>query len=499
MMAPLREVPEVFDLMSLSGQLRRVHAERLVSRLLDKAAARVDRPIQWHETPAGYSGELATSGATGAIAVGSGAAFLRTSRGELHGYTRRVTGLSDSICDSISSLLVEARRGLFAKEFGRSVGFLGLLPAIQVNRQQPLHGLQVEYRTPNPVVRVTNPRRAILEPQSWLLQGGGVLRVTVPSTLLASPDRSDPRMPLSSRKVEYIVRGPMLPEGPQVAVQTGFGVSPPGEIKNGRWFPSGREGVKPDKLTAAAVSSHPLVYIGRLTAPSDSNAPPCVDLLLFTVNPDQDGAIDFIGLQSMSAVLSSVLRWEVWSAMLTWAGIDFEIIDNALDPGVSRLSMTTKRPPKPASIGRSPGLVADWTRLATGPSDVLMTLQRLSADLATDTQSHRRRLLDLIASFDALKGSSPDDIESCVKEANSLLLRLGVHLSCPTCGKPSVLLVRRTTTRTGERAGVVAQHTAMDDRTKHSPKSWLDVPRLVDRDTASSATSALSGNLRSPR
>ena len=108
-------------------------------------------------------------------------------------------------------------------------------------------------------------------------------------------------------------------------------------------------------------------------------------------------------------------------------------------------------------------------------------LTELATDLEADTQPHRRRLLELIQSLDEADDAPIEFQELYVAWVNGLLIRLGAHFPCPTCGKASVLAHRRTASCKGERGAIVAQHVPFFDRTRHVPRFWRDVTTLVDR------------------
>jgi len=109
-------------------------------------------------------------------------------------------------------------------------------------------------------------------------------------------------------------------------------------------------------------------------------------------------------------------------------------------------------------------------------------LKVLRGDINQATRPHRKRLLEEIQSLDDAHGSPHTEQEEWVEQLNDMLRMLDVHVSCPVCGEPSVLLVRKTYSRTGIRGSIVAQHTAVDDRTKHAAKSWTEVSGLGDRE-----------------
>ncbi len=483
MIPNLQPLPEVFDLMTLTGQLRRVHADRLVPRLLEEAERRKHKPIQWHPAPTAHNRALQTQSLQGVIAVGAGASFGRASRDEILSCAQITTGLSRASCEAAADVLEDAAHGLFARDYAHSVGFLGLVPAMEVNRPQPDLGLLVKHSAPKPRVFVTARKGAPLAPLHWPLRGGGKVKLNLPTSLLALPEGGDSSVPLAYREIEYVVHGPLLSEGPQTATQTGFGASPPGEIENGRWFPSGKQGVRRDKLGESDLSFHPLIYIGRLTVPSGVGADPCVDMLLLSVNPEQEGAIDFIGTQSTSAALSSVLRWDLWSVFLAWARIDdFQFLDRDTTVVVSNEPVAKKGATSATGARKPKNLKTAWLDGEPVSSPLLTKLAALREDLDADTRPHRRRLLEMVASLDEARGAPIDQQQQHVDQVNGLLIRLGVHIPCPTCGKASVLLLRKSLSYSGERAAIAAQHTAVDDRSKHVPSSWARVTTLIDRE-----------------
>ncbi|MBX3406674.1 MAG: hypothetical protein KF869_07915 [Phycisphaeraceae bacterium] len=473
----LQPTPEVFDLMTLSGQLRRVVANDLEKRLLEKAAHSADRLFDTHETPAGYSGELVQSREHGRVLVGAGRSFdfdIKRARSELQFHLSTVTDLPASACSRLLDILDQAARWMFSGRFAGSLGFIGILPVIQANRPNSEWGLIVKSRTPGAVLRVEGGGSGLVVPEPMVLGAGDAFDLLMPVSLLAVPEGRSTRRPASSRRIEYSISAPLLPEGPQLAVQTGFGISHPQEISDGRWFPSGKQGRRRDTVDRSDISAHPVIFIGRLAEPL-SHAQfrgPCVDLVLCTANPAQHGSLDFIGIQSTSAALSSVLRWELWEVLARWADIDgYRVLDSE-QAGELEISGVTEGKPRRASKSAPRSLrTAAWQDAVAG-SPFLMDLFAMEEELDAEARPHLDRLKRWIQLLDSVRHLDAGVQEAIVAEVNNRLSRLGVHLRCPTCGTSSVLLWSKPRPESRFRGGISAQHVLADDRTKHVPKSW---------------------------
>lgn len=492
---PPQAIPEVFDLMSPSGRLRRVYAEAMVPRLLEKAAASTRARCGLFTTPAGFSGTLEESNEVGRVLVGAGASFdFRDSvtKSEIEAHSSFVTGLPRQLCARIINVLEDSARVLFRGRHGASLGFIGMLPVVQANRPQPRLGLVIDHCAPEPQLRASAMRGAIDMLEPWALGAGDYLKVHLPATLLARPEGADDAGPISSRYIKYLIHGSLLPEGPQIAYQTGYGASPPSEITNGRWFLSGKQGKRKDPIDESDISPHPVIFIGRLAQPGPRARfrVPCLDLVLLTVNPLQDGAIDFIGMQSMSAVLSTVLRWELWSVFLAWSGDrNFKVIDWDDPTGVLDLSVDTKKDRSHRNV-RDGATQDQGKRRASYLQGMFDKLATIREAMDTEGIAHRRELLEVIRSLDSAKLHDIAHQRRLVSEINERLVRLGVHFQCPTCRVPSVLLMSNPRPESRFRGGISAQHISPEDRNKHVPTSWREVPGFVSRRTATESENA---------
>lgn len=95
----------------------------------------------------------------------------------------------------------------------------------------------------------------------------------------------------------------------------------------------------------------------------------------------------------------------------------------------------------------------------------------------------RVRLIRLFSQLDAAREEPEGSQRELVRLVNTLLLRLGMHLACPTCGRPSVLEYRKPQPSSRYAGGIVAAHALPGDRSKHAPESWagLSASALISR------------------
>jgi len=105
-------------------------------------------------------------------------------------------------------------------------------------------------------------------------------------------------------------------------------------------------------------------------------------------------------------------------------------------------------------------------------------------ELDATAKPFRGRLARLLSQLDDAREYAEEDQQQLVQSVNMLLLRLGTHLACPTCGRPSVLEYRKPQPSSRYAGGIVAAHALAGDRSKHAPESWVGtsaialVPRL---------------------
>jgi len=240
---------------------------------------------------------------------------------ELQAWVAKGTNLKGPWLSAQADLLRKASSELFRGRFGTSVGFVGFLPGIHLQKSALYDAIGGKFDSDKPVLQAdhaTDFHRSLhLAPAVGL-----PFHLEVSSGLLAPPEGGSRKDPVSSRSVGYSFRGALLPPGDHFALQTGLGISHPDEIQYGRWFPSGKRGAarRPD---GSGISYNPILYVGRLA--TDEQGAAHVDLILMGVNRDQGGLLDFIGLQTMGADLSRVLRWDLWELFGKWSGIAVRI------------------------------------------------------------------------------------------------------------------------------------------------------------------------------
>lgn len=128
---------------------------------------------------------------------------------------------------------------------------------------------------------------------------------------------------------------------------------------------------------------------------------------------------------------------------------------------------------------------------SSAAATILAEAAKITDELNAVQIPAQSRLLKLIGSLDSVKDAPPESQQVIVEEINRHLMRLGVHLVCPTCGKPSVLVYRNPRPENYERGGLAAQHVDAG-RKMHVPTSWASV-------FASTASSQLLFVERYPR
>lgn len=315
------KTPEVWSLVSPTGEARRATAERFDERLLKKAAECVGNGVRWFQTQVGLSNEQIRDGAAGWIGVGAGAAIKRLPHSEWADWITKGTSLSGQRFGTHIELLQETSKELFDGEFADSIGFAGFLPGIHRQKNALFDAIGGTFASDTPVIRADHATEFHRDLRV-IPAVGKPFSLKVPSRLLAVPEGGSRNDPVSSRSVSYSFRGALLPPGDHFALQTGLGISPPDEIQYGRWFPSGKQGtaLRPD---GSSISYNPLLYVGRVAA--DEQGAAHVDLVLMGVNRAQGGLLDFIGLQTMGTELSRVLRWDLWQLFGEWSGISVRI------------------------------------------------------------------------------------------------------------------------------------------------------------------------------
>lgn len=194
---------------------------------------------------------------------------------------------------------------------------------------------------------IRDANRELLCNQRVYLGPGDQLTLDVPMRLMASPKQLARDVQLAVRELRYLASGDLLGAAEEI-VQAGLGGSDGdlGSLSMGEWFPSVGEG------SQLQSTPHPVICVGRITRIDSAGRPlprPLVDWLVLVLNPFRgDGAIDTMGVQSMSAAVSYLLRWDAWAAAARWADIEHDVLDivdgNAVTP--ESMSETRKRPPR---------------------------------------------------------------------------------------------------------------------------------------------------------
>lgn len=104
--------------------------------------------------------------------------------------------------------------------------------------------------------------------------------------------------------------------------------------------------------------------------------------------------------------------------------------------------------------------------------ELFLGVNNLIRQMDVDQLPVKQKLLKIMSGLDIVKSASPEKQRQLVKDINELLLRLNVHLACPSCGKASVLVYLKARAEKGSKGGIVTQHALPTDRKMHTPKVW---------------------------